>query len=57
MAIARKGRQNPWRCAISFWRATVAHGIFAVVPYCLDLIGAAYIETIPKVCQAFRPKP
>ncbi|MDO5102212.1 MAG: molybdopterin adenylyltransferase [Lautropia sp.] len=34
---------------------TVA-GIFAAVPYCLDLIGAPYIETRPEVCQAFRPK-
>ena len=32
------------------------HGIFAAVPYCLDLIGAPYIETDPAVCQAFRPK-
>ncbi|RMX03048.1 molybdopterin adenylyltransferase [Corticibacter populi] len=33
----------------------IAHGIFAAVPYCLDLIGAACIETIPEACQAFRP--
>jgi molybdopterin adenylyltransferase len=32
------------------------HGIFAAVPYCLDLIGAPYIETDPKIVQAFRPK-
>jgi len=31
-------------------------GIFAAVPYCLDLIGAPYIETDPAVCKAFRPK-
>lgn len=31
-------------------------GIFAAVPYCLDLIGAPYIETDPAVVQAFRPK-
>lgn len=31
-------------------------GIFAAVPYCLDLIGAPWIETRPEVCQAFRPK-
>ena len=31
-------------------------GIFAAVPYCLDLIGAPYIETDPDVCRAFRPK-
>ena len=32
------------------------HGIFAAVPYCVDLIGGPYIETDPAVCQAFRPK-
>jgi molybdopterin adenylyltransferase len=32
------------------------HGIFAAVPYCLDLIGAPYIFTHEKVCAAFRPK-
>lgn len=32
------------------------HGIFAAVPYCLDLIGAPFIETDPTVCNAFRPK-
>jgi molybdopterin adenylyltransferase len=32
------------------------HGIFAAVPYCVDLIGGAYIETDTAVCKAFRPK-
>jgi molybdopterin adenylyltransferase len=32
------------------------HGIFAAVPYCIDLIGGPYIETHEAVCQAFRPK-
>lgn len=32
------------------------HGIFAAVPYCLDLIGAPYIETNESICKAFRPK-
>ncbi|HLS55144.1 MAG TPA: molybdopterin adenylyltransferase [Zeimonas sp.] len=32
------------------------HGIFAAVPYCLDLIGAPYVETHEAVCKAFRPK-
>ena len=32
------------------------HGIFAAVPYCLDLIGAPYIETNEAICKAFRPK-
>jgi molybdopterin adenylyltransferase len=31
-------------------------GIFAAVPYCLDLIGAPYIDTDPAVSKAFRPK-
>ena len=31
-------------------------GIFAAVPYCLDLIGGPYIETDEAVCKAFRPK-
>ena len=31
-------------------------GIFAAVPYCVDLIGGPYIETDPAVYQAFRPK-
>ena len=32
------------------------HGIFAAVPYCIDLIGGPYIETDEAVCVAFRPK-
>jgi molybdopterin adenylyltransferase len=32
------------------------HGIFAAVPYCVDLIGGPYIECDPAVCKAFRPK-
>jgi len=31
-------------------------GIFAAVPYCIDLIGGPYIETDESVCAAFRPK-
>ncbi len=31
-------------------------GIFAAVPYCIDLIGGPYLETHAAVCQAFRPK-
>jgi molybdopterin adenylyltransferase len=31
-------------------------GIFAAVPYCVDLIGGPYIETREEVCKAFRPK-
>jgi molybdopterin adenylyltransferase len=32
------------------------HGIFAAVPYCVDLIGGPYLETDPTLCKAFRPK-
>jgi molybdopterin adenylyltransferase len=36
---------------------TVAHvGIFASVPYCIDLIGGPYAETNDAVIKAFRPK-
>jgi molybdopterin adenylyltransferase len=31
-------------------------GIFAAVPYCIDLIGGPYIETNDAICKAFRPK-
>ena len=31
-------------------------GIFAAVPYCIDLIGGPYAETDPAVVKAFRPK-
>ncbi len=34
----------------------VVHGIFAAVPYCLDLIGAPYIEINAQIVKAFRPK-
>jgi molybdopterin adenylyltransferase len=32
------------------------NGIFAAVPYCVDLIGGPYLETDDSVCKAFRPK-
>jgi molybdopterin adenylyltransferase len=32
------------------------HGIFAAVPYCIDLIGGPYIETDETVVKAYRPK-
>ncbi len=35
---------------------SVGHGIFAAVPYCIDLIGGPYIETNEAVVKAFRPK-
>ena len=35
---------------------TIVGGIFAAVPYCIDLIGGPYIETDDAVVKAFRPK-
>ena len=35
---------------------TLVPGIFAAVPYCIDLIGGPYLETDEMVCRAFRPK-
>ena len=32
------------------------NGIFAAVPYCIDLIGGPYLETHDEICKAFRPK-
>ena len=34
----------------------IVNGIFAAVPYCIDLIGGPYLETREEVCKAFRPK-
>ena len=36
--------------------ASLVPGIFAAVPYCVDLIGGPYLETVDSVCKAFRPK-
>ena len=36
--------------------ASLVPGIFAAVPYCIDLIGGPYLETNDAVCKAFRPK-
>ena len=35
---------------------TLVSGIFAAVPYCIDLIGGPYVETNDEVVKAFRPK-
>ena len=35
---------------------SVVNGIFAAVPYCIDLIGGPYVETREEVVRAFRPK-
>ena len=34
----------------------IVDGIFAAVPYCVDLIGGPYLETVDAVCKGFRPK-
>jgi len=34
----------------------LVHGIFAAIPYCIDLIGGPYIETNDAVVKSFRPK-
>ncbi len=36
--------------------AQLVPGIFAAVPYCIDLIGGPYLEADETVCKAFRPK-
>ena len=36
--------------------ALLMAGIFAAVPYCIDLVGGPYLETVDAVCKAFRPK-
>ena len=36
--------------------ATLVPGVFAAIPYCIDLIGGPYAETRPEVIAAFRPK-
>lgn len=35
---------------------SIVPGIFAAVPYCIDLIGGPYIDTNETVCKSFRPK-
>ena len=34
----------------------VVNGIFAAVPYCIDLMGGPYLQTRDEICKAFRPK-
>jgi molybdopterin adenylyltransferase len=36
--------------------ASMVDGIFAAVPYCIDLIGGPYMQTRDAFCKAFRPK-
>ena len=37
-------------------RKVIVPGIFAAVPYCIDLIGGPYIEAHEEVIKVFRPK-
>jgi molybdenum cofactor synthesis domain-containing protein len=34
----------------------LVHGVFAAIPYCVELIGGPFMDTHPDVCKAFRPK-
>ncbi|ARU32054.1 molybdopterin adenylyltransferase [Sulfuriferula sp. AH1] len=36
--------------------AETLDGVFSAIPYCIDLIGGAYLETRPEIIQVFRPK-
>mgnify|MGYP006883575057 CR=1 FL=1 len=64
--IIADGQFDPER-RVRIWRGIVGlqglpqatpavHGIFAAVPYCIDLIGGPYMETDDAVVKAFRPK-
>ena len=35
---------------------SIVSGIFAAVPYCIDLLGGPYVETHDSICKVFRPK-
>ena len=35
---------------------TCLDAVFPAIPYCVDLIGGARLETNPEICKAFRPK-
>jgi molybdopterin adenylyltransferase len=60
LIINLPGQPKSIKETLEGWRdehgATKAQGIFAAVPYCIDLIGGPYIETNDAVCKAFRPK-
>ena len=34
----------------------VVHGVFAAIPYCIELMGGTYIDTDVAISKAFRPK-
>ena len=47
---------NIWAIAETLGGLPDTPGIFAAVPYCIDLLGGPYLETRDEVCKAFRPK-
>ncbi|WP_149142385.1 molybdopterin adenylyltransferase [Gemmobacter caeruleus] len=59
--LSRQGAGTRGRCLIITLPGkpsaidTCLDAVFPAVPYCLDLMGAGWIETDPKVCKAFRP--
>lgn len=59
--LSRQGAGTRGRCLIITLPGkpsaidTCLDAVFPAVPYCLDLMGAGWIETDPTVCKAFRP--
>lgn len=59
--LSRQGAGTRGRCLIIALPGkpsaidTCLDAVFPAVPYCLDLMGAGWIETDPAVCKAFRP--
>jgi molybdopterin adenylyltransferase len=56
LIINLPGQPKSIRETLEGLEAAGVHGIFAAVPYCIDLIGGPYIETHESVVKAFRPK-
>jgi molybdopterin adenylyltransferase len=56
LIINLPGQPKSIRETLEGLREAQVHGIFAAVPYCIDLIGGPYIETHESVVKAFRPK-
>ena len=56
LIINLPGQPKSIRETLEGVRDAGVHGIFAAVPYCIDLIGGPYIETNDAVVKAFRPK-
>jgi molybdopterin adenylyltransferase len=56
LIINLPGQPKSIRETLEGLREANVPGIFAAVPYCIDLIGGPYIETHEAVVKAFRPK-